>query len=76
MTTATITIRDNGDSIEMEGRLDNPDAINQPPTGALIVSSYIAANIVQITEESGRWFFSQMAADAAANEIKEASNEG
>lgn len=56
MTTVTVTITDNGDSLELEGKLDNPEALNNPPTPALIVGSYLAANVDQVCKDAMAWF--------------------
>ena len=56
MSTVTITIADVDDSITMQGTIDNPDAINEPPTAALIVGSYLAANAGDICRAALVWF--------------------
>lgn len=56
MTTVTITITDAQDELQLEGKLDNPNAINEPPTVALIVGSYLAANVETVVKDAMRWF--------------------
>lgn len=56
MTTVTVKIWDEGESLQMEGALDNPNAINEPPTVALIVGSYLAANTEQVVKDAMHWF--------------------
>ena len=62
MTTVTLTIEDTADdSISMTGQLDNPDAINQPPTPALIIGSYLAANAEGVCKDAMKWFETKIA---------------
>lgn len=56
MTTATIIIKDAGESLEIEGHLDPADAIDLPPTPAVIVGSYLAGNMDRICKEAMAWF--------------------
>lgn len=57
MTIVNLTIRDNdNEMIEAEATLDNENAINEPPTGALIVGSYIGAHFEQIAQDAFKWF--------------------
>lgn len=56
MTTVTIKIIDAQDELQMEGSLDNPNAINEPPTAALIVGSYLAANTERVVKDAMAWF--------------------
>ncbi len=69
MTTVTLTIADNGDELHLEGKLDDPEALNQPPTPAVIVGTYLATNAEQICKDAIQWF-NRMVADQeqAANE--------
>lgn len=61
MTIVNLTIKDGADgTIEAEATLDNEDAINEPPTGALIVGSYLGANFEQIAKDAFAWFQSQV----------------
>lgn len=64
MTTVTVTIRDTGDTVEFEGALDNPEALNQPPTAALIIGSYLAANAEGVLKDSMAWFKAMQLAPA------------
>lgn len=56
MTTATIIIKDAGDSIEIEGHLDPANAIDLPPTPAVIVGSYLAGNMERVCKDAMSWF--------------------
>lgn len=56
MTTATIVIKDAGDSIEIEGHLDPANAIDLPPTPAVIIGSYLAANMERVCKDAMSWF--------------------
>jgi hypothetical protein len=56
MTTVTIKITDAQDELQMEGSMDNPNAINEPPTAALIVGSYLAANAERVAKDAMAWF--------------------
>ena len=45
MITATIVIKDvPGNEYTIEGVLDRPEALDEPPTPALIIATYISAN--------------------------------
>ena len=55
MTTCILTIADNGGSIDFEGRIDDPTAIDLDPTPALIVMSYLAANHAVIVHDAMVW---------------------
>lgn len=55
MTTATIIISDAGDSIQIEGRLDPANAIDLPPTPAVIIGSYLAANMDRVCKDAMAW---------------------
>ena len=56
MTTVTVLIKDDGDTVTFEGSLDNPNAINEAPTAALIIGSYLAANAEKVMKDSMAWF--------------------
>lgn len=60
MTTVTLRIWDEADELKMEATLDNPDAINEAPTGALIFGSYLGANTAAIVEDAMRWYNQQV----------------
>jgi hypothetical protein len=65
MTTATLIIRDsvNADGeavLDMEGHLDPVTAVDGPPTPALIIASYIAANADRLCKEAIVWFGSHV----------------
>lgn len=61
MTTVNIKIWDDKNEagepvLNMEGTLDNPEAVNLPPTPALIVGSYLAAHSSRVCAEAQAWF--------------------
>lgn len=56
MATATIIIKDNGDSIEIEGHLDPANALDLPPTPAVIIGSYLAGNMERVAKDAMSWF--------------------
>lgn len=73
MTVVTVIIKDNtneaGDhTIEMEGHMEPKNAIDLPPTPALIVGSYLAANSEAICKDAMQWF----QAMSAAPQVEEA----
>lgn len=55
MTTVTVTIIDDGDEVRMEGKLDDVSALDAPPTPALIIGSYLAANAELICKDAIKW---------------------
>jgi hypothetical protein len=57
MTIATIIIKDmpDGEYI-IEGDLDRPEALDEPPTPALIIATYLSANIAKISDEAIAWY--------------------
>lgn len=62
MSTVTVTISDTDDhGVTLEGKIDDPNAINEPPTAALIIGSYLAANAKQIVADAAVWFRQQVA---------------
>lgn len=65
MTTVTITVSDAGDRVEMEGRIDPPEAINDAPTAALIIGSYLAAKGEKVMQDAMRWYHDTVAAPPA-----------
>jgi len=57
MITATIVIKDMPDGeYTIEGVLDRPEALDEPPTPALIIATYISANIAKISDEAIAWY--------------------
>ena len=57
MITATIVIKDSpGNEYTIEGVLDRPEALDEPPTPALIIATYISANIAKISDEAIAWY--------------------
>jgi hypothetical protein len=57
MTTITMRIWDGDDqTINAEASLDNPNAINEPPTSALIIGSYLGANMDRVARDAIQWF--------------------
>ena len=55
MPTFTLIIRDEGDRVEFEGRIDPPEAIDEGPTPSLFIGTYLAANIEQVMRDAGAW---------------------
>ncbi|NBX33672.1 MAG: hypothetical protein EBR07_13280 [Planctomycetes bacterium] len=57
MITATIVIKDTPDGeYTIEGNLDRPEALDEPPTPALIIATYISANIAKISDDAIAWY--------------------
>jgi hypothetical protein len=57
MITATIVIKDvPGNEYTIEGVLDRPEALDEPPTPALIIATYISANIAKISDDAIAWY--------------------
>ena len=57
MITATIVIKDMPDGeYTIEGNLDRPEALDEPPTPALIIATYISANIAKISDQAIAWY--------------------
>jgi hypothetical protein len=57
MTIATIIIKDMPDGeYTIEGDLDRPEALDEPPTPALIIATYLSANIAKISDEAIAWY--------------------
>jgi hypothetical protein len=57
MTTATIIIKDAPDNqFTIEGTLDPVNAIEEVPTPALIIASYISANAKQVSDDAIAWY--------------------
>ena len=57
MTIATLVIKDLPDNqFTIEGALDRPEAIDELPTPALIIASYISANAKQVSDDAIAWY--------------------
>ena len=57
MTIATLVIKDAPDNqFTIEGALDRPEAIDELPTPALIIASYISANAKQVSDDAIAWY--------------------
>ena len=57
MITATIVIKDVPDGeYTIEGVLNRPEALDEPPTPALIIATYISANIAKISDDAIAWY--------------------
>jgi hypothetical protein len=57
LTIATIIIKDAPDNqFTVEGSLDRPEAIQEAPTPALIIASYISANAKQVSDDAIAWY--------------------
>lgn len=77
MTVATVHIKDakneaGEDTIEMEGHLDPVNAIDLPPTPALIIGSYLAANAEQVCRDAMAWFGTMVSAEAQPEPVVKA----
>lgn len=64
MTTFTLIVRDEEDRVEFEGRIDPPEAIEQGPSPALIIGTYLAANMEKVMSDAGAWAASGMGREA------------
>lgn len=56
MTAFILKIWDSKEGLNMEAAFDNPDAVNEPPTPALVVGTYIGGHFDQIAKDAMRWF--------------------
>jgi hypothetical protein len=57
MTIATIVITDMPDNqFTIEGKLDRPEAINEPPTPALIILTYLSSRMKEISDDAMAWY--------------------
>ena len=56
MTIATVTIKDEEGGYTIEGALDRPEALNEAPTPALIIATYISANVAKVCEDAIQWY--------------------
>lgn len=56
MTKVTLQIWDDGAEVKAEGTMDNPNAVNEAPTGALIIGTYLATHFDQIAKDAMTWF--------------------
>ena len=57
MTIATLIIKDAPDNqFTIEGALDRPEAIDEVPTPALIIASYISANAKKVSDDAIAWY--------------------
>lgn len=55
MTKVVINIFDDGEELKMEGHIP-PEALDLPPTPAVIIGAYIGANSEQICKDAIAWF--------------------
>jgi hypothetical protein len=66
MTVATVTITDvPGNQYTIEGSLDRPEALDEPPTPALIIATYLSVNIHHVCEEAIKWYDALESKDVA-----------
>jgi len=57
MTVATVIITDMPDNqFTIEGTLDRPEALNEPPTPAIIISTYLSSHIKEISDNAMAWY--------------------
>lgn len=54
MTTILLKISDGEGQLDVEGQVD-PDAMNGPPTPALMVGTYLAANMERVCKDAIAW---------------------
>ena len=62
MNKVLVTIEDTDEGLTLEGRVEDTTAFDRPPTPALVVGSYLAANIEQICKDAMSWFKTQVTA--------------
>jgi len=56
MNKVTVTIEDTDEGLAMQGNIEDTEAFNKPPTPALILGSYLAANAEKICTDAVAWF--------------------
>jgi hypothetical protein len=57
MTIATVIIKDLLDNqYSIEGTLDRAEALDEPPTPALIISIYLSSHIKEISDDAMAWY--------------------
>lgn len=56
MTVATVLIKDEGEGYTIEGSLDRPEALDEAPTPALIIATYLSANVAKVCEDAIQWY--------------------
>lgn len=71
MTTVVVTITDTAEGLSIEGRLEDPTALDEAPTTALIVGTYLAAHMEQVCKAAIRWFDSEARAVGGVEEIED-----
>ena len=65
MSVVIITISDReGGGVDLEGRLDDFESVNKPPTPALIIGSFLAAHPERLIEASIVWYREEMKGSA------------
>lgn len=52
----TMRIWDEDGDIKAEGRLDDADDLDRPPTPTVIIASYLGANTEQVFKQAMAWF--------------------
>lgn len=62
MNTVTILIKDVDNTVEVEGQIDK-EALDKPPTPALVIGTYISTNIGDIASDAMKWFKRQVEED-------------
>jgi hypothetical protein len=63
MTIATVIIKDLPDNqYSIEGTLDRAEALDEPPTPALIISIYLSYHIKEVSNNAMAWY-NQMGAE-------------
>lgn len=64
MSKVTIAIEDAEGEVNITGAVDPVSALEGPPTGALIIGSYVAAHIATIFDDAVAWYANQVTAAA------------
>ena len=55
MTKVIITLEDIGDEIHLTGVVEPADAANQPATEALVIGTYLSANLQKVIGDAHTW---------------------
>jgi len=71
MTKVVITLEDIGDEIHVTGIVDPPEAAALPPTEALVIGTYLSANLEKVIADAHTWVAWQQI-KASGGESKEA----
>lgn len=70
MSVVTVTLTDRADGgVDLQGSIDNPNAVNEQPTPALIIGSYLAANAARVINDSVAWFKQEIVAPERDDDV-------